>query len=249
MSFKYIDKVGYEGEGGWDKPPKQKLINDASISAGDFYESQAVGELVSEPFSDRQELLDALKETWPTEVNDKCGFHVHFSLKDIVLYSHLMTPQFYDYFIKAITKWGETYPCTNPMFLERLKGKHRFCLSKFIPDKQIHAKEKSGSDRYTHLNYCWSFHKTIECRLFPMFVHHQTGQSAVEALINCVENYFEELPVNDKPIVASLEEDEAEPIIIEENDKYSSFKKSSIKIKPFNLFAEIKKKKKLEEVF
>ncbi len=189
---KHLDMMGLEIEAGW-KETKSNLTFDGSLRNGDFYNSTSIGELVSKPFDDKDELFKYMDENWPDEVTQKCGFHIHTSFKNINHYNELMNKKFYNYFLLEMEKWGNEYNCTNKNFWSRLSGANNFCEKKFNPDAQTIF---SGKDpiRYTHLNYCYKMHKTIECRLFPTFTEVKTAKSAVDALINCFENYLEQNP-------------------------------------------------------
>ena len=67
MSFKFIDKIGLEIEGGWDKS-RGDLIADGSVHVQDFVTSpKCTGELVSQPFSDIGDAISFVMNNWPTE--------------------------------------------------------------------------------------------------------------------------------------------------------------------------------------
>lgn len=220
---KFIQCLGGELEGGWKIKPKD-LGTDNSIRTDEFYNSDYIGEVRSPAFEEKEDLFKFMEENWPTEVTQRCGYHIHFSLKNLLFYSQLMSEQFYlNYFLKEIKRWGEEYPCTNKNFWNRLEDGNIFCRKKFTPDVQVQLTIKNDV-RYTHLNFCYGLHKTIECRLFPMFLEYQTGRSAVEVLLNCIEKYLNENPSREViEIVDLLDENE-----IEENQ--------ILKPRLFNLF-------------
>lgn len=223
-SSKYLSLIGLEIEGGWKEKPNSKLYDDMSIKNSEFYDSQYIGEIKSPPCEEKEDLFKFMEENWPTEVTMRCGFHVHFSLKSILFYTQLMDEKFYkNYFLKDIKKWGKDYPCTNKSFWNRLENGNHFCTNNFYPDLQTKLTTKVEL-RYTHLNYCYLMHKTIECRLFPMFVEFETGQSAIEALLNCVENYLLENPYQEIEEKIELEDENT----IELPEKF--------KVRPFNLY-------------
>ena len=223
-SSKYLDHIGVEIEGGFKEKPKVLLENDGSLRRDEFYNSNYVGEIISPPLEEKEDLFKFMEENWPTEVTARCGFHFHFSLKSILFYTQLMSEKFYkNYFMRDMRKWGKDYPCNNKSFWSRLDDGNHFCRAMFIPDKQIPLTQKVET-RYTHLNYCYAMHKTIECRLFPMFVEFETGQSAIETLINCIENYLTKNPPEELVEKIELEDEN----IIELPKKF--------KIEPFNLY-------------
>ena len=233
MSFKFIDKIGLEIEGGWDKS-RGDLIADGSVHVQDFVTSpKCTGELVSQPFSDIGDAISFVMNNWPTESTKRCGFHIHVSFKNIAYYSALMERKFFDYFIQKMTEFGEKWDGTNrilnPLFWERLEDKNQFCRKIFAPDKQVKLKAKGTSDRYTQINYCYSFHKTVECRLFPTFIDPNLAVAALKALVNCYESYLSQNEtVLNKEISFTLDEE------CDEIKKH--LKKSSDKITHFNYF-------------
>ncbi len=236
--LKYIHKIGLELEGGWDKR-RDDLTEDGSVHKQDFSNSVCTGELVSKPFDSLEECLEFLKENWPSETTNRCGFHIHLSYHSINSYNQLMSNDFYAQFLKDMEKWGKNYPCTNEQFWDRLNNKNTFCKKQFIPEKQIVMKQKKNSDptRYTHLNFCYGIHKTLECRLFPTFISSKTACSALEAFVDCVENYLEAA----KPIQEIVEEEVTFDETEVENKKESAA--GLFKLKPFNLYSKLDSKK------
>ena len=105
MKFNFIDKIGVEIEGGWDKH-REDLIPDAGIRMEDFKKSAICGELVSKPIDNYDEVEAFLRANWPTETQSMCGLHFHFSFKDISHYTALMHKNFRKYFLDAMQKFG-----------------------------------------------------------------------------------------------------------------------------------------------
>lgn len=229
--FEFIDKVGVEIEGGWNYS-RDDLIADGSIHRGHFFSSVVVGELVSKPMSSLESIHIFIGKNWPTEVNPRCGFHVHVSFKNINFYAACMNSNFYKEFLQAMEQWGKDYPCKNPNFWERLNNENRFCTRTFNPDAQVKLTGKNEA-RYTQLNYCYAFHKTIECRLFPGFKDYRTAQSAVKAFVEFIENYLKNHPINEETLKESLTDEESETIVneIEIEETPTPFKEIK-----FNLF-------------
>lgn len=193
MAFKYIDRVGLEIEGGWNYN-REDLIPEGSLYAEHFNNSACFGELITkEPIDNLEGVLAFLDKNWPTETQVKCGYHIHFSLKDINLYSACMTKGFMDGFVECMRKWAQDFPCRNPHFLRRLSGENNFCRHTFIPEKQVGITKKvhNNDTRYTLFNYCYGMFKTIECRLFPTFGEVRAAKAATVALIQYVEEFLE----------------------------------------------------------
>ncbi len=239
--FKYINKVSCELEGGWNIP-RGDLTKDPSLEAQHFVTSVNFGELIpKEPFADKETMFKFMVDNWPTERSHKCSLHIHFSFKNILHYSQSMSKEFYrDYFLPAMEQWGRDYPCTNKLFWERLAGNIKYCKREHAPEKQLFHPEK-GEHRYTHLQFCWTAHKTWECRLFPMFDSVKTAQSATRALIECVENYLDSKPAKDAEESCEFQLDENFHLPGMETKRKEKI------IRPFNLF-RYKKLQRGEEV-
>lgn len=195
IECKYIDKIGFELEGAWKKP--RNLVGDDSFGAADFPPIfAAIGEFVSKPYDSKEEVFKAIKENYPDGAMYKCGFHVHVSLHNASLYSSLMSRKFYDFFLRRMKEWARAYNCTNELFWQRLNGENRYCRRRFNPDAQARYEEKGHNrlDRRDHFNYCYGLRKTVECRMFPVFVRAETAISVVDAYINCIEEYLDTNP-------------------------------------------------------
>lgn len=233
--FKYISHIGSELEGYWKDKPDLPLVKENSLRAEEAPDCKYMGEINSPPFPNLEELFVFNKKYYPSKVGQKCGNHYHISLKSITYYSQLMAPVFYyEHFLPAMKKWGEDFPITNENFWNRLNNKNIFCVGKFIPEIQVVIVEKIQTDeerqkRYTHLNYCWGRHKTVECRLFPMFHDYKTAESGISALTDCIENYLDQNP----PLPEDINDD-----VIDDISEIQKF--GTIKLKPFNLFTHNK---------
>lgn len=247
--WKFLKAIGCEVEAAWTKP-RNDLHPDGSIRYEDFeiYNicrekgieyTRCIGELISKPFSSMRDTLKWLEENYPDESNAKCGTHWHFSFLKPAYYGQLMTPKFHKYFLKSIKEWGDTWPCSNKEFWSRLNGDNRYCSPDFRPDKQIFARTK-GDHRYTHLNYCHALHGTIECRLFPTFQMVRTAKGAIQALVDCIENYLEENPpvIDGKTESIELEE----PIYKTEEEVFEELSpiKKELQLEPYNQFSKEK---------
>ena len=178
-----INCLGVELEGGWDGAPAG-YEQDGSVECC----GEHTGEVHSAPLH-LEPLLYWIPRHYPEYSDDTCGFHVHFSLKDVNDYLTLTDRSFYNFFRSRLNTWGKTYPITNPAFWHRLDGKNTYCKKDFLPEKQIYREDKSGT-RYTQLNYCYGLHGTIECRVFPMFQRSSVAQAAVCQLVDIVETYL-----------------------------------------------------------
>lgn len=152
------------------------------------------GELPSEP-RPTHEIATWMRAYYPQHVNDTCGLHVHMSFKSVLHYQRLMTPAFMWSIVNYVRKWAETegLPKTHPIW-PRLEGKSRYCKLQFHADLQSqqrakdHDQQRPGN-RYTAINYCFSVHQTIECRLLPMMEGADLGIRAVQNIFD-ITNAF-----------------------------------------------------------
>ena len=106
-----------------------------------------------------------------------------------------MEKEFFDVFSRKIKAWAENFPVPDNNFWSRVNGDNKYCRNTFMPDVQVSeiSKGEMGNEkRYTHLNYCFAMHKTVECRLFPMFKDFKTGKSATETLLKIANDYLKE---------------------------------------------------------
>ncbi len=211
MALKFISKIGVELEGGWLVPPDTdyEIHEDISVKNGfegfPFFKKgkencQHWGEIASKPLriSGVMSFLDA---NFPDDTNESCGFHIHISVKRTIDYARLMKRDFFNAFLEATRAWGkdEGIPLTDP-FWARLEGKNRFAKKIFRPEAQIAVTGKTGAEagefgtdtRRTLLNYCWSMHRTLECRLFPGWKDKALCKKAVDFFVTFVEGYLEE---------------------------------------------------------
>lgn len=194
--MKYINLVGVELEGGWKIAPPSKVHSDISVHVEDQVGDvpyQAAGEVSSEPMN-LEKLSEWVYKNYPDYMNSSCGLHVHVSLKSNTDYIKLMSRDFQSYFLKKMEEWGKkTGLSDRHLFWARLLGYNNFCRKQHRPDEQILLAQKQDRDeRYTQINYCYKMHKTIECRLFPMFKYSRVAMSAILAFIDCVESYLDE---------------------------------------------------------
>lgn len=246
--WKYINLVGFELEGAWHKP-RRDLVKDGSINTSGFPEAIAlcseygwdynhlIGELVSKPFSSLKELNQFLEKNYIDETHSCGSLHIHVSFKNIALYGQLMTPEFNKFFQKRMREWGKEWPCSNREFWNRLEGGNRYCSRDYRADKQVKSTTK-GYHRYTQLNYCWSFHKTLECRLLPAFQQVRTAKGAIEAYLNCIEEFLEKNPPTIDKEIRSVETEEMD--LIEEKEEFipeNAVLVEEFKPKLFNFFS------------
>lgn len=145
METRFIDKVGVELEGGWNRDflPNEPIIFDQSVGKAPYGPPAVLsgrpcgcgdgckpvscchwGEIASPPL----QFVEALKWTrdhFPDGVNLSCGFHVHISLKTDLLYAMLMSKRYFDHFLVEVKEWAkkEKLPKGHP-FWERYNNKY-----------------------------------------------------------------------------------------------------------------------------
>jgi hypothetical protein len=207
----FIDKVGIEMEGGWDWPQwkdvpiiQDESIQQAPVRWGTNFITRHRGEVASPPL-DPSEILPWLTEHYPEGGNDWCAMHVHFSVKNFSMYGELATLPFYKQFLSDMKLFGQAWvPDPKHQFWNRLAGNNKYCRKDFKAITQMfrHVKHPHPEDhaRRCILNYCWRLHRTIECRLFPMFQHVKVSHAAIMAVLNSAENYLSKASLEVKPL-------------------------------------------------
>lgn len=216
MPTNYIKRIGVEMEGGWRSRPSIELRRDGSVEVRADY----VGEVSSPPYFKPDNVELWIRKHHPHIVNSSCGFHVHISVEP-GHYSMLMCREFYDAYLRAYRQWGET-SFSNPglvasndaaRFYERLNGGNRYCQGRWDPDTQTLATNRQNpawDSRYSHLNFCWSLHGTLESRLLPMFGLADYTTSSMRVFLNVVNEWLESMNAAPPPPMESSLIEEAE---------------------------------------
>lgn len=208
-AFKNISRAGFEVEGGWNYRPRLPMKGDGSVSgvSGDR------GEIASPPYDDYEILCKDLEENYPSDCNKSCGFHIHVSFQSIHDYGLLMEKGFFDFFQEKMKAWGKNYPCKNKEFWDRLNGGNTYCAKTFNPEEQISG--RSG-ERYTQLNFCaYLRHKTVECRLLPMFKQKDTAKSALKQVLSIFDDWITQQKKQEpKTIISEQTVEELDLVVI-----------------------------------
>lgn len=195
-----INRIGIELEGGWHKlRPGTRLTHDGSVQLS--VEQQlmcaanggGIGELPSPPL-DMGSWVPWIKTFYPHEVNASCGMHVHLSFQTALTYQRLMSPAYPATIIAYVTKWAKERKLDkeHPIW-PRLNGQSQYCQHRFWADDQVnrskdHDRHRPGN-RYTVVNYCYSAHSTLECRLLPMMSDVDGAIDAIQNVLN-ITNAF-----------------------------------------------------------
>ena len=212
LRFDTIKRVGIELEGLFlSQNRNANYHGDGSVvfrnEDGGF-----VGEVVSEPMGIGT-VNDWVLNNYPDQINNTCGCHIHVSFNSNMDYMNTMTQNFYDYFIDGMEKWGNEMKIKpNSQFWLRLEGKNQYC-KRMPKDNTVLIAEcqKRGSDynadRYYQLNHCWSKHKTLECRLLPIFKKPAITISGILEFLNICENFITQTKIEEDTIEEVIEVD------------------------------------------
>ena len=191
------DRIGVEVEGVWaDLRAAQRRADAVGMSQGCSDGSvQVMGEhFRSSPCEFQTKpgsLLHTLAQVhavYPDQTNHTCGMHVHVSFLDPTHISQLNTVEFFEYFRTRWEAWGagkNLHPQSE--FFKRLRGDNGFCRPNTTPCEVIGR----DGERYLQLNWlAWGEHKTLECRMLPMFQHEYLARSAITELIDIYEMWL-----------------------------------------------------------
>lgn len=171
------------------------------VSVKNLKDCNFSGETVSPPCKSVDELTKFVNEYHPDKVNISCGTHFHISTQKEMDYILLMDIDFYHHFYKFLWNWIEEQGLTKYKPLtDRVIGRNRFCcpndkhrcihgLGMHTAVKQFELSIKSPT-RYTHINYCFSMHKTIEFRVFHGMKTPSRILRAAQCIIDAVDTYL-----------------------------------------------------------
>jgi hypothetical protein len=189
-------KIGIEIEGRWlNRDTVIARAREAGLTAcsdGSVTESPDTRarpyEIQTVPGSLREAIMQ-LVDFYPDETDQSCGMHVHVSFPSTVL-SVLNSQQFFDYYLEQWEAWGrENRVRAGSQFWRRLEGDNDYC----VPNHYREQADVTSCDRYVQLNFsAWNEHKTVECRMLPMFRTARLGVLAVQKLIEIYETWLDQ---------------------------------------------------------
>lgn len=190
-----IDKIGLEIEGRYSdicaacESARNKGVDwtpDGSIM---YTRTGAAMEFRTVP-GKLSQALRQLSEFYPDETDSSCGLHVHVSFKSPTHITQLHTREFLEYFDRRWREWGrERGFGPFSQFMRRLEGHNDFCRSNLADFTE--TQDMLDVRRYKQLNFTsWHAHKTVECRLLPMFRETKHAIAAVSFLIEIYEDWF-----------------------------------------------------------
>ena len=193
------DKIGIEIEGRWLDLRAARTLG-ASLGMSNCGDGSVHGssdsaasphEFQTDPGS-MLKAIDQLVKLYPDEVDHSCGMHVHLSFLNPLDLTLLCTPEFFAHFKARWTAWGDAnriYGKDNGRgeFWKRLNGDNDYCRV----NTQTPRGDITRMDRYHQLNFsAWQEHKTVECRLLPMFRKASLAVSAVKELVAIFEDFL-----------------------------------------------------------
>lgn len=187
--FQFIEKVGAELEGGWEKQPSFQIAGDGSVRC----RGNVLGEYRTVPADNVTGLLKEISEKYPDDIDESCGFHIHASLKPLHM-SYLSHEDFFKYFLVRMGNVGKYLRNSGnkndyERFLHRFGGKNQYCARKFNPADQIYKR----AERRTMINFCsYRTHKTVECRMLPMFELVRNAKMAAFEYVDTIESFVKE---------------------------------------------------------
>ncbi len=237
----FIDRVGLELEGGGFRKGRGTpgWHHDGSVNR-ELGEGDAGEVATPKPYRTWTYLKRWVTKEYPKSVDSSCGLHVHTSFRDPSDYARLMEPRFNEYFMGRWDRFirREKKRCSPyskaRKDLERLEarfqGDNNYCTKSFQPLDQWYWNTR-GSDRYTQLNFCYGLHKTLECRLLPMFCDLALGLRAIRYLLSTYE-LFLRVPAVNSPIIyvddTELSISLDEPYLLRLEDELEKFPSGSI---------------------
>jgi hypothetical protein len=192
--IRFYDRIGVEIEGRFaDRHETERearragcgACSDGSIRVG-MTACEAL-EIQTKPGS----VTEALRQVaafYPDESDASCGMHVHVSFHDMCSISQLATDEFAAYFKRRWQEWGTAQGLApNSQFFRRLNGQNEYC----VPNDEQDMADPWNADRYLQLNFlAWNEHKTVECRLLPMFRDARLAYAAIVELVSIYEDWL-----------------------------------------------------------
>src|SRR5512139_2219416 len=133
-----------------------------------------------------RETIEQVVAMYPDETDYSCGMHIHMSFPPEVM-ALLQTKEFFAYFKDRWQAWGARMNLApTSEFYKRLNGENDYCN----PNTEV-LTVMTRCDRYSQLNFsAFSSHKTLECRLLPMFRRSSLAVSAIQELVSIYETFL-----------------------------------------------------------
>lgn len=146
-----------------------------------------------------EECFKLIPACYPKAANASCGMHFHMSFSRPYAYQLAMHADLQDRIFEALRKWVSSLragdvPLGTP---ERLSGQHKHAQQVFFADLQARMTDKAyhrdralPGHRYTGIAYPWSAHRTIECRILPVFPRADTSIEAIKLVLDTTRQFL-----------------------------------------------------------
>lgn len=191
-------QIGIEIEGRW-RTQDWGAIGTAARRRGhvvttdgslESFSGYACAEIPTTP-QNLRDSLDSLLEFYPHHTGRDCGMHVHVSFRDVTAIARLATPEFHAYFGSRWRAWHRSLVSQEAEFWRRLTGANTYCdvmQASLLTDPDF---DPTRMDRYHQLNFsAWREHRTVECRLLPMFRDPLLGVMAIIELLSIYHDFL-----------------------------------------------------------
>lgn len=188
-------KIGVEIEGCWVDADAMRakaralgcsVVSDGSVST---YAHNTPQEIRSVPESSFLAVASQVHALYPDEANRSCGMHVHVSFNPTDV-AFIANGQFFQFFRDRWKSWGERMGIPpESEFWQRLAGDNNYCR---LNTREFTTQESlTNGDRYMQLNFCsLTRHRTVECRLLPMFRTEKLALLAIWELLDIYKTWF-----------------------------------------------------------
>ena len=193
-------KIGIEVEGFWRADDWQSVkeaaaqwhmggCGDGSLNCDDIDADVTAHEFQTRPGS-LGEAISQLVAVYPHYTNASAGMHVHVSFQPADV-TALTCTEFFEFFAARWEAWGRTNGVKGE-FWKRLRGENQYCRKPDVAQMwPRHIGNAADMGRYNQLNFsAYSEHRTVECRLLPMFRDARLGVLAIEELIAIYEDWL-----------------------------------------------------------
>jgi hypothetical protein len=149
------------------------------------------GELASPIFYNIKDMVKWIERFHP-KGNDSCGLHIHIKPESGDYQNAVMNyGKFKDDYMNFLNHLGEKRNIPkDSRYYQRING-IRWCKNSLtLGDVKHQLIGSRYENRYRHINFCWSKHKTIEFRSFPIFKSKTLQKSVCRDIINYLETWF-----------------------------------------------------------
>lgn len=140
------------------------------------------------------EAISQVIAVYPDKYHRSAGMHIHVSFPHVHDVTALTSAEFYRYFVGRWEAWGAKHGVNQDSeFWKRLRGDNQYCARNDRSESDLHYQrvDPLNTSRYKHLNFTsWRVHKTVECRLLPLFCDLRLAVLAIEECVSIYEDYL-----------------------------------------------------------